>query len=167
MEISAILLCFFSSGTKAIFSWSSASLSSIFLMSFSPRSDSPTAAASKRIFSWISSMVAADLKTTTGIFRSRIASTFSLGSHSGTATRSGCKAAISSTDGLREIVFGIFSRTHGIFVSSVLARVSLMATMRFGSTRPSIISSLPAPIVRIRWGLCKIDTTVPSASVTL
>ena len=161
-----MLLCFFSSGTSFIFSSISASFSSIFAISRSPRSLSSTAAAKRRILAWMSSIVAAARQTTTGTPSSRMASAFSQGSHGVTMMRSGESAATCSTDGLRVMTVGIFPRTHGTFVCFSSASESLTAAMRSGSTRPSIISSVPALIVKMRRGLCGISTTVPSASVT-
>ena len=91
---------FFSpSGIFDVCSVMEASLSSIFWTSFSPRAGSPTACAMRRTVASISSRFRAPLQTTTGMPRSRSDATRVMSPQSGTMTRSGFIAAISSTVG--------------------------------------------------------------------
>ena len=153
-------------GIFSTFSSISASFSSIIARSFCPRSGSPAAAASNVTVSRISARLRAPLQTMTFSPASRSEGTMVRSPQSGTTTRSGCRAMISSTVGL--------PMRCGMSLTSVVtleltgsSSKPLTATMRSGSTRPSIVSSVLIESVTMRCGGAGKSTIVPSISVTV
>ena len=153
-------------GIFSTFSSISASFSSIIARSFCPRSGSPAAAASNVTVSRISARLRAPLQTTTFSPASRSEGTMVRSPQSGTTTRSGCSAMISSTVGL-PIRCGM-SLTRAVTLELTGSSSSpLTAAMRCGSTRPSIVSSVLIESVTMRFGGAGKSTSVPSISVTV
>ena len=154
-----------SGGICCTFASISASFSSIMDCSRAPRSSSPAAAASNAIVSRISVRFFAPLQTTTFSPASRRDGTMERSPQSGTTTRSGCSAMISSTVGF-PIRCGIAFTSAVTLELTGSSRRPFTAAMRSGSTSPSITSSVLIDSVTMRLGGAGNAVTVPSVSVT-
>ena len=155
-----------SCGIRSTFSAIAVSLSFIMVCRRAPRSGTPAAAASSVIVSRISARFLAPLQTTTFSPASRRDGTMERSPQSGTTTRSGCSAMISSTVGF-PIRFGTAFTSFVTFELTGSSSSWFTAAMRSGSTRPSITSSVLIESVRICCGGAGKSTAVPSASVTV